>query len=297
MNSHFHLRSNKPGVGYYEGKMCAFGTMHGKDRMVAQVFDSALCLEVVVPAEVDTDQFGTFTGEIARLGSMEEIAIAKARMAMKQTGLKVGLGSEGSYGPHPHIPFIPVGLEMMVLVDDERGYIIREHIVDDRPVFGHRIAADISELAAFLIENKFPSHSVIVRPNVVSSGKASIHKGISNASQLAALVKECAYSSEDGKAFVQTDMRAHRNPTRMATIRRLAEKLAARISQNCPRCSSPGYGQIGIESGLACQSCSQPTDNVRYQVYGCSFCAHLEYRPRDDGRTHADPAQCQHCNP
>lgn len=297
MNSHFHLRSKKPGVGYYEGKMCAFGTMHGKEHAVSQVFEAALCLEVIVPAEVDTDRLGTFTGETARQGSMEEVAVAKARMAMEQTGLKVGLGSEGSYGPHPQIPFIPVGLEMMVLVDDERGYKIREHIVDDRPVFGHRLAADISELAAFLIENKFPSHSVIVRPNIISSSQTPIHKGISNASQLAALVKECAHASADGKAFVQTDMRAHMNPTRMATIQRLAEKLAARISQICPRCSSPGYGQIGVESGLICQSCSQPTDNVRYQVFGCSFCAHLECLARDDGRTHADPAQCQHCNP
>ena len=297
MNSHFHMGPRKSIVGYYEGKICAFGTMHGKEIAVSKAFESALCMDVVVPPGIDTDQLGTFTGEIPRPSSAEEVAVTKARMAMERTGLKIGLGSEGSYGPHPQIPFIPVGIEMMILVDEDRGYKIREYLVDDRPVFGHRVVGSISELAAFLIENRFPSHSVIVRPNVSTREGGPLHKGISSPTRLADLIKECARASDDGKAFVQTDMRAHMNPTRMATIQRLAEKLAARIGQSCPRCSSPGYGQIGIEAGLACETCSLPTEQMKYQVYGCSFCANLEYRPRKDGRLRADPMTCAHCNP
>ena len=33
-------------------------------------------------------------------------------------GLALGLASEGSYGPHPVVPFVPSGLELLVLVDE-----------------------------------------------------------------------------------------------------------------------------------------------------------------------------------
>jgi len=50
---------------------------------------------------VDTDQFGTFTGEVARTGAPADAARAKARLAMSVTGLPYGLASEASYGPLP----------------------------------------------------------------------------------------------------------------------------------------------------------------------------------------------------
>ena len=75
---------------------------------------------------LDTDQLGTFSGEIERIAPPLETAIQKARLGMKETGLLLGIASEGSVGPDPIVPFIHSNTEHLVLVDDEIGIVISE---------------------------------------------------------------------------------------------------------------------------------------------------------------------------
>jgi hypothetical protein len=44
-----------------------------------------------------------------------------------------------------------------------------------------------------------------------------------------------------GTAFVETDMRAHRNPTRMRAIKRATLDLVRRFRSPCPVCAAPGF--------------------------------------------------------
>ncbi|RMC29973.1 DUF6671 family protein [Paracoccus alkanivorans] len=287
------LGSNGP----YRGRCAVLATMHGKEATIAPPFAERLGLSVEIPPGLDTDSLGTFSGEIARTGTIEEAAIAKARLGMAVTGVTLAIASEGSYGPHPQIPFIAAGFELMVLVDDDRGIVIREHLIDESPTYEHANAESVRELDGFLSRIGFPDHAVIVRPNGPDGSAPPIHKGIRSSADLQTAIEDCATRSDDGRAFVQTDMRAHMNRTRMATLGRLAERLAARISCLCPTCRTPGYGLTGVDKGLPCSWCGGPSILVRHQILGCVSCNHVERRARPDGLTHADPGQCPTCNP
>jgi hypothetical protein len=270
--------------------------MHGKEQAVAGPLVDRLGLLVEVPAGIDTDILGTFTGEVPRPGRIEEIAIAKARMGMAALGTRIGVASEGSYGPHPQIPFVAAGIEIMVMVDDENGIIVREKIIDENPVYDHVVAASLGDTHAFLRRVDFPRHALIVRPNA-PVGESNILKGIASETALEGAIAESAAASSDLRAFVQTDMRAHMNPSRMHVIARLARRLADRVASACPRCTAPGFGVTGVVPGLPCKICGGPSTLTRSEILECAACDHAESRPRPDGLTHADPALCPSCNP
>ena len=85
----------------YAGRRIALATMHAKERAIAPPILKELGAELVVPEQIDTDALGTFSGEIERQGTMGEVAVRKARLGMAATDLKIGVASEGTYGPHP----------------------------------------------------------------------------------------------------------------------------------------------------------------------------------------------------
>ena len=270
--------------------------MHAKERAIAPPIRSELGAELVVPEHLDTDALGTFSGEIERRGTMGEVAVRKARLGMAATGLEIGLASEGTYGPHPQIPFLAVGMELVVLVDDERGLRVSESLIDEKPCFGHVTVAPGEDIADFLTRIAFPGHAVVVAPGE-SADSTPVAKGVRDRDALAAAIATAAGVSADGKARVETDMRAHMNPTRMATLGRLAEQLARRLNSACPECAAPGFGLVDTETGLPCEWCGGPSLMVRHQIFGCAGCDYREKRPRPDGLLHADPGRCQTCNP
>jgi hypothetical protein len=280
----------------YAGRRIALATRHAKESAIAPPVQDILGAELVVPADLDTDALGTFSGEVERQGTMGEVAVRKARLGMAATGLDVGLASEGSFGPHPQIPMLAVGMELMVLVDHERGLAIAESLIDEEPCFGQFAAAPGDDIARQLDGFNFPSQGLIVGPNR-SAGKSPVAKGIRERGSLEAAIISAARLSEDGKALVETDMRAHMNPTRMATLGRLAEQLAARLNSLCPGCAAPGFGLVDTETGLLCEWCGGPSVLVRHRIFGCAGCDYRETRPRPDGLRYADPGRCQLCNP
>jgi hypothetical protein len=284
-------------ISAYAGRRAVLATQHGKEAAIAPPLLATLGLQVLTAPGIDTDTLGTFTGEIPRAGNMQEAAIAKARLGMAATGLPLGLASEGSYGPHPHIPFVPGGVELLVLVDDERQIVVSEQLIEDRPVYEHALSAGIDELAHFIERIRFPDHAVIARAAKPRADGTMIHKGLRSRAELAQAVRECAAVSLDGQTLVQTDMRAHMNPTRMAALGRLASAFARRLATTCPACELPGFGQVGVETGLPCAECGEATSMVLRLIWGCVGCAHREGRERPDGLTHADAGRCPACNP
>lgn len=278
----------------YAGRLAALSTMHQKERAIAPVMRQTCSMVLTVPTGLDTDALGTFSGEIPRAGSMLEAATAKARLAMEATGLPVGLASEGSYGPHPDLPWVPAGLELLVLVDDTRGLVIAEQIIDDAPVFFHAVTSSPSAIADYLARIGFGRNGVIVKPN---DGKAQPVKGIVRHDLLAEAIRQCAAASADGKALVQTDMRAHMNTRRMEILGGLARRLARRLNSLCPACHAPGFGVVVSGPGLACAWCGEPTTVASGHIQGCAACHYRDFIPRRDGQARADPRHCLHCNP
>ena len=262
---------------YKPGESVALATKHGKERAVSRPFSRKLGLRVVVPDEIDTDAFGTFTGEIERDGSALETAFAKARLGMKLTGLALGLASEGSFGAHPSLPFAVAGCELLVFVDDRHGFQLAQQIVTAHTNFAYAEISSFDELEKFLSCVKFPSHALIAYPN---RGRApdAIFKGLQSIEALEKAVNFCRDISEDKRVLVETDMRAHLNPTRMRVIRRLAVKLARRLATLCPKCSTPGFGLVDLERSLKCALCGLATLLARAEIHACAKCDYRENR-------------------
>lgn len=280
----------------YRGRRAVLATMHGKEQAIGPPMRRRLGLELVGAPELDTDRFGTFAGDVPRNGTMLEVAVRKAREGMRLSQARLGLASEGTYGPHPDIPFMTVGREIIVLVDDDAGLTVHEHLITHDVTCTSRVVEPGSDWMPFLDEIGFPAQGVLVRSHQASRD-AYLRKDLRDAAEVAAAVAQAARLSEDGRARIETDMRAHRNPSRMAVLATLAEKLAHRIATPCPACRAPGFGMIETHKGLPCSECGTPTASIRLHVHGCLLCEFRDERGRPDGRLTEEAYFCSWCNP
>jgi hypothetical protein len=280
----------------YQGRIVCLATKHGKERAIARPLRHGTGLELLVPADLDTDALGTFTGEVPREGRPLDVCLAKARLGMGATGLPLGLASEGSFGPHPFMPYVPSDLEIMAFVDDERGFSIHEMQFSMKTNYAQREVCAFGELGDWLRGVGFPTHGLIVRPKS-QHPRVAVEKGIVTPGHLRAAVERATACSEEATALVETDMRAHFNPTRMRLISRLAFKMARRLATPCPACAAPGWGMTGQSTGLRCEACGTPTEMILSEIFSCTGCAHREERPRLDGLPAAPAGRCPCCNP
>ena len=278
----------------YAGRIAVLSTKHAKLPLVGPPLERAVGLRVDAVA-VDTDTLGTFTGDIPRLGTPLDTAIAKARLGMGATGQVLGIASEGSIGPDPATSFVIVDRELVVLVDDDAGIIVWETHSSWDIVTTTRTVRPDEDLEPFLTQADFPTHQLIVRPN---SGHAQpIYKGISSLGDLTTAVTECASVATDGLARVETDLRAHACPSRRAVIASAAERLACRIAARCPACGAPGWGRVDVLLGVPCAWCGTDIARPRAEIDGCPACEHRKNRPVIPPEARADPGECPACNP
>lgn len=283
-----------------KGLVCrraVLATRHGKEAAIAPAL-APLGVTIEL-ADVDTDAFGTFTGETPRPGDMLETAVAKARAGMAATGADLGLASEGAFGG-ALAGFVADARELIVLVDDAAQrvvHLVRAGLASNQASLIVE-AVDATVLTEFTRRVGFPGHGLVVFAEGADSGGGAVEeKGIVDAGRLAAAIERALARSGVGRARIETDMRAHLNPTRMARIAELAEDFASRLATSCPACGAWGYGPVDALRGLPCGDCGAATSLVRELVHGCEVCGHREARPRDDGLTAADPQWCPLCNP
>lgn len=278
----------------YPDPRVALATLHGKaDALSPALAPLGLRVEAVA---VDTDALGTFSSDIERRGSPRDVAIAKARLGMAAAGMPLGIATEASFGPDPIVGFLPVHHELIAFVDDVHGHVVVVDTIGRDTNWQSTAVRSAEDAEPLLVSSGFPEHALLVRPNRFEPGMA-IAKGLVTRGAVSAAIRAAASASGDGLARVETDMRAHVNPTRMRRIAALARELADRLATPCPACGAPGFGRAGIVTGLPCADCGTPTDLARAERHACGACGHAEERHRGDGRTSADPAACPSCNP
>jgi hypothetical protein len=278
----------------YTGESIALATLHQKERVIAPLFRHHLGAQVVV-STVDTDSLGTFSGEIERKGQPKQVAIAKARLGMSALGLSRGIATEGSFGPHPEIPFLSIHHELIVFIDTERRIEVVEQQLFPQSIYDSIEVASIVEAEEFLVKNRIGSYGMIVQ--ALSSSIVPPEKGITARLQLEKAIEYIKQRSGDDRVRILTDMRAHCNPLRMWRIRALARALVHRLTQCCPECAAPGWGVTGSKSGLPCQHCGAATAATHYRISSCSVCGFKQQLSRLDGKKVASVAECSFCNP
>lgn len=277
----------------YFQKKIVLTTKHDKLRLIKPAFDQYIGCEIF-EINMDTDQLGTFSGEIERMAPPHETAIVKARLGMNSTGTAIGIASEGSVGPDPLIPFINSNIEHLVLVDDENQIIISEVFRSFEITAATTTASVGQELSDFLIKADFPAHRLIVRPN--SNKKGEYVKGISTLDNLIQSIEKISKISADRLVVIESDLRAMHSPSRQKNITEVAKLLAKRVSQLCPQCQVPGWGKVGFEKGVECAECKEENPNAnRQEKLGCTKCDYTQLG--EVVSNSLDPAQCQFCNP
>ncbi len=279
-------------LSVYSGQGVALHTQHGKERVIAPVLESALGCGVERVTGYDTDRLGTFTRDVPRAGSQLEAARKKTRIGMELSGLPLGLASEGSFGPDPFTGMFSWNLEMIVWIDDLLGIEV-VGVASGKTNFAHRLAADWAEAEAFARAAGFPEHLLVVRPQ--DEDDPRIRKGIADWDSLEEAFHWACGSAANGRAFLETDMRAHANPTRMEMIAQAAQDLAHKLCSRCPVCGAPGFQLAERVPGLPCEDCGAPTRQIKTEIHRCAKCAHQVAVERPEAA--APPERCDYCNP
>ena len=293
MNCKNSISATRRSTAGFGGTRVALLTQHGKERVIAPVLHSALGCFVELVTGYDTDLLGTFTRDIARAGTQLEAARKKARTGMDMSGLSLGLASEGAFGCDPMLGALPWNTELVLWMDAEQGYEVIG-LAQGRAMFGHQVVTEWPQVEAFARQWGFPDHHIVARPE--GDGDRRIRKGISNWQALEEAFVRIGEEASNGLVFLETDVRAFANPTRMEMIHRATEDLAAKLASTCPACGVPGFWITERVPGLPCGICGAPTAVARADVWGCVRCPHRLTREHQ-GATSADPARCDFCNP
>lgn len=268
-------------------------SMHGKHYVMKPLIKQYLNIDTVIVPNIDTDEFGTFSGEVDRRFDAVTTLRKKILKGLKVSGESLGIGNEGSFGPHPNIPFLQVDLELVMMIDLERDLEIIDSVISTETVHAQQDIHKLGDLLEFTERVKFPSHGIILKQ--MRDGKmVRVQKGILSWEILYSAWMEL--SAGGHQVVAETDMRGYMNPTRMKIIERATEALMKKVTNTCPECQWPGFGVADVKGGLPCEQCGGPTRLPMVKVYHCKNCSYTDERFYTDGRK-ADPQYCDHCNP
>lgn len=271
-------------------------TKHQKEAVIFPVLNQT-GMNLKLLDTIDTDTFGTFTGDIDRKGTQLEAARYKALKAIEETGESIAIASEGSFGAHPSVFFAPANIELVLLIDTLNDIEISGWEISTDTNHGHSEVSAVNEAITFAKLCGFPSHAMVVRPNTADNNSSILFKGITTENALKDAVEKCITESLDGKALIEPDMRAMYNPTRMKVIETATINLFNKINSLCPECACPGFQITEWIKGLPCGNCFLPTKGIVKHSYQCKKCDHKKVVEFPDNKTYSEPRFCDFCNP
>lgn len=278
-------------MNLFKGRKLCVATMHHKESVIGPVFENAFEVTYTAANNLNTDVFGTFTGETERTASPLETARQKCLAAFHLTGLDLVIASEGSFGAHPHYGFVPCDEEVLLLKDFKNDLEISCVHLSTETNFHSTEVQTLSEAQLFLNNVGFPEHAVIIKGRTAKN----IHKGIDQFPAFETLFQNLI--KQQGRLVLETDMRAHKNPTRRKVILEAVHALVKKIQSICPNCQAPGFAVAQAVAGLPCGYCHLPTRSTLKQLASCEKCGHIEEKLFPHGKQQEDPMYCDFCNP
>ena len=277
----------------FSNRKLLVATKHHKEKVIAPLFEKALGVRCFVSDEFDTDTLGTFSGEVLRKDDALTTLKKKCIHAMEKNHCDLVIASEGSFGAHPSVFFAAADDELIMLKDAKNNLeiVAREISLDTN--FSAAVITTENDLLAFAQRIQFPSHGLILKP--AENNYDKIAKGITNLEDL----KKCFHEfiNEFGTTYVETDMRAQFNPTRMKVIEKAAQKLLQNVQSTCPNCNTPGFAITNTIPGLPCNWCKNPTASTLSYMYRCTKCEFTKEELFPHQKTTEDPTYCNLCNP
>lgn len=280
-------------IDFFEGRKLVIATKHKKELVIGPPLKATFGLDFFSSDYLDTDTFGTFSGEIERLQNPVDTARIKCNMAMDLHHVDLAISSEGSFGSHPHVFFLPADLEYLMLLDRKNDMEIVVKTISTSTNYESITLLSTENLQEFLTRVQFPSHGLILRKS--AKDYTCIDKGI--VCEKILMDRLAFYLETFGQCYLETDMRAMFNPTRMEVIRDLVEKLKVEMNQICPKCNFPGFSVSDVVRGLLCSNCHWPTKSVKELVYTCKKCHYSCIEINAEAKKYEEPMYCDFCNP
>jgi hypothetical protein len=277
----------------FQGRNLLIATKHEKEKVIAPILEKELGVKCFVSSDLDTDKLGTFTGEVERKYDPITTARNKCLMAMELTDCDLAIASEGSFGSHPTIFFAHADDEFLLFFDKKNDIEISARELSLETNFNGSEIKTKKELQEFACNSNFPSHALILRKS--KDDLEDIVKGITNEKQLNNTFDKLI--NNYGTAYIETDMRAMFNPSRMKVIEKATLKLVSKIKSLCPKCETPGFGIVDRKEGLPCYQCNFPTRSTLSFIYNCQKCNFKKEAEFPNGKQREDPMYCDICNP
>jgi len=280
-------------MGIFSNRPISLLTKHGKEEVIADVLYKELGCLVQQTSAYDTDLLGTFTQEIPRYGTQLDAARKKAMIGIDLLNLDLGLASEGAFVSDPYSGMLPWNNELIVLIDQK--YQLEITGFSSGPAQNEYVyLRHWQEMEKFADNALFPSHYLVVKPTDEYHPQSK--KGIKELIALKEAFEWAKKLSSKGIVYVENDLRAFANPSRMENIRKATIDLANKMNSLCPQCKTPGFWIKDIKRGLPCNSCGLATDEEITKIWGCLKCGYEETEAMKVFRF-ADPSKCHHCNP
>lgn len=278
---------------FFAERVGVIATMHHKEKVIAPLLKQKLGVKTIVPTNFNTDIFGTFTREIKRQGTQIEAARLKAEKALLITNETLAFASEGTFGPHPVLSYLPCNREIVLLLDKANNLEVIGQELSTETNYNQQIIKTLEDAYNFASKVGFPEHGLIVR---IDTSVKEIIKGITTEKDLVEAV-ESALTKSPNSVQLETDMRAMYNPTRMKNIEKATCNLIQKLQQLCPNCNYPGFDVAETKKGLPCAICNLPTTQILAEIYQCKNCNFRQELLFPSSVEKADPAQCIYCNP
>jgi len=278
---------------FFGGRKLLIASKHKKESVIKPLLEEHLGVLCETVENFDTDIFGTFSGETERKDDPLTTVKKKCEKAMQSFGFDLAVASEGSFGPHPSFFFISADDELLILIDAKNKFEITAREISTATNFNGKFFENEDDVKKFAEQVLFPSHALIVR----QSRETNDHliKGITNWDDL--IHHFYHFKNKYGRAFIETDMRAMNNPTRMSVIKKATEQLIQKINSACAQCGAPGFDISTINRGLPCDWCGAPTNGILSYLYQCKKCGYQKEEMYPHNKTKADPGSCNFCNP
>lgn len=277
----------------FQGRKLIIATKHQKEKIIAPILEQVIDVEALLVENFDSDLFGTFSGEIKRIEDALSTARNKCNHALAISGHDLAIASEGSFGAHPSLFFSIANEEIVLLVDKKNKCEFFERVISFQTNSNAASINSIEALKQFAKKAMFPSHGLILRKE--KEDYSRVESVISSWKKLYRVYD--SFKKEKDTVWVETDMRAHVNPTRNEVIKQVVLKLADRLQNKCPKCDFPGFGHTKSVAGLPCQICSKPTQSILNHQHSCSSCHHAVAFYYPNNKKREDPMYCDYCNP
>jgi len=287
------MKNKLNGHHIFDGRTVVIATMHEKEKVIAPLLEKNLSANCFAVSGLNTDKFGTFSGEIERKKSPLQTARVKALAALELCDETLVVASEGSFGSHPSSIFVPANEEMVILIDTKLDLEIVGRHLTVKTNYNHRSIASMKDLEGFKTDIGYPEHGIILRATDANHNE-TIHKDFSSQNDLDSTVRTALRNELSLKA--ETDMRANQNPTRMLAIEQAVVDLVKNINSLCPECDTPGFVVQEVVAGLPCEQCERPTKSVKAYIHQCQKCEYLLERVKE-GVPFEEAMYCDFCNP